>query len=57
MPDDPTRDPADAWATLADRFADGAYATVKGYVRTFVMHHQLSRAFHLVGRRGPVTTA
>jgi SAM-dependent methyltransferase len=26
---------------LADRFADEAYATVKGYVRTYVMHHQL----------------
>jgi SAM-dependent methyltransferase len=31
----------DAWASLADRFADEAYATVKGYVRTFVMHHHL----------------
>jgi SAM-dependent methyltransferase len=31
----------DAWAGLADRFADEAYATVKGYVRTYVMHHQL----------------
>jgi ubiquinone/menaquinone biosynthesis C-methylase UbiE len=26
---------------LVDRFADDAYATVKGYVRTFVMHQQL----------------
>ena len=26
---------------LADRFVDEAYATVKGYVRTYVMHHQL----------------
>ena len=29
------------WAGLADRFADEAYASVKGYVRTYVMHHQL----------------
>jgi SAM-dependent methyltransferase len=31
----------DTWASLAGRFADEAYATVKGYVRTYVMHHQL----------------
>lgn len=31
----------DTWAGLADPFADGAYATVKGRVRTYVMHHQL----------------
>ena len=31
----------DAWAGLADKFADGAYATVKGRVRTYVMHQQL----------------
>jgi SAM-dependent methyltransferase len=31
----------DSWAALADKFADGAYATVKGYVRTYVMHQQL----------------
>jgi S-adenosylmethionine-dependent methyltransferase len=31
----------DIWAGLVDRFADGAYATVKGYVRTYVMHQQL----------------
>lgn len=31
----------DAWAGLADKFADEAYATVKGYVRTYVLHHQL----------------
>ena len=31
----------DAWASLADQFADDAYATVKGYVRTYVMHHHL----------------
>ena len=31
----------DTWAGLADKFADDAYATVKGYVRTYVMHQQL----------------
>jgi SAM-dependent methyltransferase len=31
----------DTWAGLADKFADGAYASVKGYVRTYVMHQQL----------------
>jgi S-adenosylmethionine-dependent methyltransferase len=31
----------DIWADLADRFADEAYASVKGYVRTYVMHQQL----------------
>ena len=31
----------DAWAGLADLFADEAYASVKGYVRTYVLHHQL----------------
>jgi S-adenosylmethionine-dependent methyltransferase len=31
----------DSWAALADKFADDAYASVKGYVRTYVMHHQL----------------
>ena len=31
----------DAWARLADKFVDEAYASVKGYVRTYVMHHQL----------------
>ena len=31
----------DTWASLADQFADDAYATVKGYVRTYVMHQQL----------------
>lgn len=35
--------PEDAWATLADAFADGAYATVKGRVRTYVLHQQLLR--------------
>ncbi len=31
----------DTWAGLADQFADEAYASVKGYVRTYVMHQQL----------------
>jgi SAM-dependent methyltransferase len=31
----------DVWASLVDRFADDAYASVKGYVRTYVMHQQL----------------
>lgn len=31
----------DIWAGLVDRFANDAYATVKGYVRTYVLHHQL----------------
>jgi SAM-dependent methyltransferase len=31
----------DLWAGLAHAFADDAYATVKGYVRTYVMHHHL----------------
>jgi SAM-dependent methyltransferase len=31
----------DAWAALADKFADDAYASVKGYVRTYVMHQHL----------------
>jgi SAM-dependent methyltransferase len=31
----------DLWAALADKFADEAYASVKGYVRTYVMHRQL----------------
>jgi len=31
----------DPWAALADPFVDGAYATVKGRVRTFVVHRQL----------------
>ncbi|GAY07578.1 methyltransferase domain-containing protein [Pseudonocardia sp. N23] len=33
--------PEDAWAELADAFVDGAYATVKGRVRTHVLHRQL----------------
>jgi S-adenosylmethionine-dependent methyltransferase len=31
----------DTWAGLADHFADEAYASVKGYVRTYVLHQQL----------------
>ncbi len=31
----------DTWAGLADKFVDEAYASVKGYVRTYVMHQQL----------------
>ena len=31
----------DIWARLADEFADEAYASVKGLVRTYVMHQQL----------------
>jgi SAM-dependent methyltransferase len=33
----------DTWASrsLADKFADEAYASVKGYVRTYVLHQQL----------------
>ena len=32
----------DIWAGLAGQFVDGAYASVKGYVRTYVMHQQLT---------------
>lgn len=35
--------PEDAWAGLADAFAEGAYATVKGRVRSYVLHQQLLR--------------
>lgn len=31
----------DIWASLVDQFADEAYASVKGHVRTYVMHRQL----------------
>jgi SAM-dependent methyltransferase len=37
----------DAWAALADAFADEAYASVKGYVRTAVLHRHLLE--HLPG--------
>ncbi|GAA4055599.1 class I SAM-dependent methyltransferase [Actinomadura miaoliensis] len=42
----------DVWASLADRFVDGAYATVKGQVRTYVLHHQLME--HLTEPPGTV---
>jgi SAM-dependent methyltransferase len=42
----------DAWAELADQFADEAYASVKGRVRTFVIHHQLLE--HLPAPPAPV---
>jgi SAM-dependent methyltransferase len=32
---------SDTWAALADQFVEGAYASVKGKVRTYVMHQQL----------------
>jgi SAM-dependent methyltransferase len=35
--------PEDPWAGLADPFVEGAYASVKGQVRTFVLHSQLLR--------------
>jgi S-adenosylmethionine-dependent methyltransferase len=31
----------DTWAALADLFADAAYTSVKGYVRTYVLHQHL----------------
>jgi S-adenosylmethionine-dependent methyltransferase len=31
----------DTWEALADQFADDAYASVKGHVRTYVLHRQL----------------
>jgi 2-polyprenyl-3-methyl-5-hydroxy-6-metoxy-1,4-benzoquinol methylase len=37
----------DVWASLADPFVNGAYATVKGRVRTYVLHH------HLMGHLPP----
>jgi SAM-dependent methyltransferase len=42
----------DPWAGLADTFVDEAYASVKGYVRTFVLHHQLLE--HLPAPPAPV---
>lgn len=39
--------PQDAWAALADPFVEGAYASVKGQVRTYVLHSQLLH--HLPG--------
>jgi len=42
----------DAWAGLADKFADKAYASVKGHVRTYVMHQHLLE--HLPAPPAPV---
>jgi SAM-dependent methyltransferase len=42
----------DTWASLADQFADEAYASVKGYVRTYVMHQHLLQ--HLPAPSAPV---
>jgi SAM-dependent methyltransferase len=42
----------DVWADLVDKFADGAYASVKGLVRTYVMHQQLLE--HLPAPPAPV---
>jgi len=40
------------WARLADQFADEAYASVKGLVRTYVLHQQLTE--HLPAPPAPV---
>ncbi len=42
----------DTWATLADQFVDEAYASVKGRVRTYVMHQHLLE--HLPAPPAPV---
>ncbi|MEU4233919.1 methyltransferase domain-containing protein [Nonomuraea sp. NPDC026600] len=42
----------DIWASLADQFVDGAYASVKGQVRTYVLHQQLME--HLTEPPGAV---
>jgi SAM-dependent methyltransferase len=42
----------DTWADLADKFADEAYASVKGHVRTYVMHQHLLE--HLPAPPAPV---
>ena len=42
----------DTWAGLAGKFADEAYASVKGYVRTYVMHQHLLE--HLPAPPAPV---
>jgi S-adenosylmethionine-dependent methyltransferase len=42
----------DTWAGLADKFVDEAYASVKGYVRTYVMHQHLLE--HLPAPPAPV---
>ena len=52
----------DTWAGLADQFVDGAYASVKGHVRTYVMHQQLLEHLPRLRRRcstsaaGPATS-
>ena len=43
----------DAWAALADPFVEGTDATVKGRVRTFVLHQQLLRHLPEASRRDP----
>jgi S-adenosylmethionine-dependent methyltransferase len=42
----------DIWAGLADQFVDEAYASVKGLVRTYVLHQQLLA--HLPSPPAPV---
>jgi SAM-dependent methyltransferase len=42
----------DTWAGLADQFADEAYASAKGHVRTYVLHQQLLE--HLSAPPAPV---
>jgi SAM-dependent methyltransferase len=42
----------DTWAGLADQFADEAYASVKGHVRTYVLHQHLLE--HLPAPPAPV---
>src|SRR5581483_1311122 len=42
----------DVWANLADQFGDEAYSSVKGIVRTHVLHQQLLE--HLPAPPAPV---
>jgi len=42
----------DTWAALADQFVEGAYASVKGRIRTYVIHQQLLE--HLPAPRATV---
>ncbi len=42
----------DAWSALGDQFVDEEYASVKGQVRTYVLHHQVTD--HLSGPPGAV---
>ena len=48
----------DPWASpdLAHRFVDEAYASVKGYVRTFVLHRLLPGRSPLDARNGQAVT-